>query len=239
MESGSRVIPVLGHLAWLAERINDPVNDGRARDAALLVFNAAAILHWRFVAPVSYGDTVANELHRTDASRAIDGLVRSSEKIVAKAEHADSDQDRSLRVQLTAKIHEVVTTVSRSMLLSEPYPARLPELEASPNVRELLDEFLGVHAKQYADAILKGRYAGAKGGGGADAGLNEAVAGLIYAYDHAREVDTSPMLRRSLAQMAAGFFKTAVEIQPDDLPAAQEKRLQGLANTLIGNAAAT
>jgi hypothetical protein len=37
--------------------------------------------------------------------------------------------------------------------------------------------------------------------------------------------------------MAAGFFKTAVQIQPDELPAASRKRLLGLANSLVEDAA--
>ncbi len=42
MENESRVTPVLGHLAWLLDRIDAPVNANRLRDAALLTYNAAA-----------------------------------------------------------------------------------------------------------------------------------------------------------------------------------------------------
>jgi hypothetical protein len=37
--------------------------------------------------------------------------------------------------------------------------------------------------------------------------------------------------------MAAGFFKTAAEIQPEDILPASRKRLLGLANSLVEDAA--
>jgi hypothetical protein len=232
----SRMRPILGHLAWLAERIADPVNDGRLRDAALLVFNAAVMLQWRFIAPVSFEDTIRDLGHRFEAAEVIDGLVVVAEKILAKAEGADSEQDKSLRSRLRAHIRKVLTTLPGLLLFGNPESARVPELESSPNVRELMDEVLAVYAEEYADAISKGRLIGTKEGGGPDAALNEAIAGLVYVQDDAREADIAPSIRHSLAQMAAGFFKTAVEIQPDDLPAAEKKRLLRLADLLVEDA---
>lgn len=236
MEYESRISPVLGHLAWLAERIEDPVNDGRLRDAALLVFNAAVMLQWRFMVPVSIEDTIRDMSLRVEAAEAIDGLVVAAEKIVTKAEGADSEQDKSLRSRLRAHIKKVLKTLPRCLTTGSPDSARVPELESSPNVRELMDEVLAVYAEEYADVISKGRLIGAKGGSGPDAAMSEAIAGLVYVHDDAREADMAPSLRRSLAQMAAGFFKTAVEIQPDDLPAAEKKRLLRLADSLVEDA---
>jgi hypothetical protein len=237
MNYESRIAPVLGHLAWLAERITDEANNGRAHDAALLTYNAAVMLQWRFVAPVSSADTVFDETSRREAAEIIDKFVKSAEKIVAKAEGADSEQDKVLRAKLVADIRRILKTLPRLLAVANLEPTRLPELETSPNVRALMDEFLAVHAEQYAEAILQGRIAGMKGGSGPQAAMNEAIAGLIYAHDDAREADMTPSLRRSLAQMAAGFFKTAVQIQPDELPAASRKRLLGLANSLVEDAA--
>jgi hypothetical protein len=237
MEYESRIAPVLGHLAWLAERITDEANTGRAHDAALLTYNAAVMLQWRFVAPVSSADTIFDETNRRKAAEVIDKLVKSAEKIVAKAEGADSEQDIVLRAKLVADIRRVLKKLPGLLSVANPEPTRLRELEASPNIRALMDEFLAVHAEQYAEAILQGRIAGMKGGSGPEAAMNEAIAGLIYAHDDAREADTTPGLRRSLAQMAAGFFKTAVEIQPEDLLPASRKRLLGLADALVEDAA--
>ena len=232
----SRMRPILGHLAWLAERIEDPVNDGRLRDAALLVFNAAVMLQWRFMAPVSIEDTIRDLGHRVEAAEAIDGLVVAAEKIVAKAEGADSEQDKSLRSRLKSHIRKVHSTLPGLLLIGNPESARVPELETSPNVRELMDEVLAVYAEEYADAISKGRLIGAKGGGGPDAALNEAIAGLVYVHDDAREADMAPSLRHSLSRVMAGVFKTAVESQPDGFPAAEKKRLLRLADGLIKEA---
>ncbi len=239
MHTESRMQPILGHLAWLAERIEDPVNDGRLQDAALLVFNAAVMLQWRFLAPVSYADTIRDMRSRVEAAEVIDGFVESAEKIVAKAENADSEQDKPLRSRLGAHIRKVLRTLPRLLLVANPKPSRLPELESSPKVRELMDEFLAVHAEQYAGAILQGRLTAAKGGSGPDAAMKEAIAGLIYIHDDARETDMTPGLRRSLAQMAAGFFKTTVEIPPADLPPARRRRLLRLADGLVESAAPT
>jgi hypothetical protein len=232
----SRMRPILGHLAWLAERIEDPVNDGRLQDAALLVFNAAVMLQWRFMAPVSIEDTIRDMSLRVEAAEVIDGLVMAAEKIVTKTEGADSEQDKSLRSRLKSQIRKVLSTLPGLLLFGNPESARVPELEISPNVRELMDEVLAVYADEYAEAISKGRLIGAKGGSGPDAAMNEAIAGLVYIHDGAREADMAPSLRQSLSRVMAGFFKTAVENQPDGFPAAEKKRLLRLADGLIEGA---
>jgi hypothetical protein len=236
MDYESRIRPILGHLAWLAERIEDPVNDGRLQDAALLVFSAAVMLQWRFMAPVSFEDTIRDMSLRVEAAEAIDGLVLAAEKIVGKAEGADSEQDKALRSRLRAHIKKVLKTLPRCLTTGTPDSARVPELESSPNVRELMDEVLAVYAEEYAEAISKGRLIGAKGGSGPDAALNEAIAGLVYVHDDAREAGMAPSLRHSLSRVMAGVFKTAVENQPDDFPIAGKKRLLRLADGLIKEA---
>jgi len=237
MHENSYISPILAHLAWLADRMPDSANNGRAHDAALLTYSAAVMLQWRYVAPVSHADLIPTDWLRVEAGEAIDGLVTLSEKAVAKAGDADGDRDKRLRAQLVNEINKAVRIVARALQTARPTPTRMPELESSPNVRELIDEFLAAHAEQYADAIQRGRLAAAKGEAGPDAALKEAIAGLIYIHDDAREADTTPGLRRSLARMAAGFFKTAVEIQPDDLPPASRKRLLRLADALVEDAA--
>ena len=187
MVSESRVRPILDHLAWLAERIDDSVNAGRAYDAAVLTYNAAVMLQWQYVAPQSYADTITHEATRIEAADLIDRLVQASEKIVAKAERGIGDHDAALRDKLAAEIRKVLRTLPALFHLAGPTPARMPELEKSPNVRELLDEFLSAHAEQYTDAILKGRIAAAKGEVGPDAALKEAIAGLIFMHDRARD----------------------------------------------------
>jgi hypothetical protein len=237
MKRDSQIGAVLAHLAWLAERINDPINAGRLQDAALLTYNAAVMLQWRFVAPLSYADTIQDTGSQVEAAEAISRLVTSAEKVVAKAEHADNAQDKVLRAKLVTDIRRAIKTLPILLSVANPKPTRLPELETSPKIRALMDEFLAAHAEEYAEAISIGRLVAARGGSGPAATMNEAIAGLIYIHDDARDADMTPGLHRSLAQMAAGFFKTAVEIQPDDLPAASRKRLLRLADGLVESAA--
>lgn len=238
MRYESRIAPVLGHLVWLAERIPDPANDGRAHDAALLTYNAATMLQWRFVAPVSHADLISVESLKTEAAEAIDRLVTSSEKTVVKATKSSRDQDNRLRTQLVTATNKAISVVARALQITPPTPTRMLELESSPNVRELVDEFLAAHAEQYAAAIKEGRLAATKREVGPDTALREAIGGLIYVQDSARAADMSPGLRRPLTQMAAGFFKTAVEQQAKErLPPAQKRRLLRLADGLVESAA--
>lgn len=241
MNSQSKIKPILGHLAWLVDRIADPINDGRLKDAALLSYCAAAMLQWRFVFPVSWSDLIQNADDRREAAEVIDELVTSAEKIVAKADDADeADQgrDKRLRTKLVTDITRLVQKLQGLLRIGEAVPARMPALEETPNVRELLDEFLAAHAEQHASAIEEGRLAAAKGEVGPAAALKEAIAGLIYIHDDAREADMSPGLRRPLTQMAAGFFKTTVEQQAGErLSPARKQRLLRLADALVEHAA--
>ena len=107
MDYQSRIEPILGHLAWLAERIEDSTNDGRAYDAAVLTYNAAAMLQWYFVAPVSYADTIRDDRTRAEAAELIDDLVTASRRIVTQAKDATKKEDEALRDRLTKQINKV------------------------------------------------------------------------------------------------------------------------------------
>lgn len=235
MASESRLRPILGHLAWLADRIEDPVNDGRLKDAALLTYNAAAMLQWYFVAPSGYTDTITTGWLRAEVADAINRLVISAEKTTAQADHTDSDNDKRLRGRLVTEIKKVLWSVQRALGIADPMSARMPELEKPPNLKQLLDDFLAAHAEKYRGAIAKGQRIGAKGSSAPNAAINEAIAELIYIHDDARETDMSPALRQLLAQMATGFFKTAVEMLPEDVPHSLRKRLARCAEALTGN----
>ena len=110
------------------------------------------------------------------------------------------------------------------------------ELEAPPNIRELLGEALATHANEHADAIAKGKHIAAKGGIGPYKAVTEALAELAYVCDRAGDAGMPPNLRRPLTQMAAGFLKTAVEIKSEDFSPALKRRLVRRAETLITSA---
>jgi len=233
MNGPSRIRPVLCHLKWLAENVDTPANQGRAYDAAVLTYNAATTLQWYFVFPVSDLDTTANPAAHDEAAGLIDGLVKTARKTVTSAKD-DATQDERIRSRLSRAIRKVVDKIPYLLLVGNPVPEWLPELQLAPDIAGLMDEFLAVHAEQHAAALLEGRIAAAKGVAGPHTALKEAIAGLIYIHDDAREADMSPGLRRPLTQMAAGFFKTAVEQQAEEsLPPAQKRRLLQLADGLV------
>lgn len=237
MEYESRIAPVLGHLAWLAERIPDPANDGRAHDAALLTYNAAAMLQWRFVAPVSHADTVFDETSRREAAEVIDDLVRSSRTIVTRAAKvASAAEDTEIREQLSRKINKAIKDLGRLMPQLSVTPDRQPELEEAANLRELMDEFLAAHADEYAAAIATGKAMAAKSTPGPETALNHAFAVWIYSQDAARRGSLPPDLQSGIARIAAGLFKTAVGMQSNDVPPDQKRQLARLADLLVAEA---
>jgi len=237
MENESRVTPVLGHLAWLLDRIDAPVNANRLRDAALLTYNAAVMLQWRFVTPVSFADVCKNDASRMKAAEVIDALVNVAEKVSVKPDDVTDERDKRLRAQLMGSIRKVLATLPSVLLITTPAPARMPELERSVNAKTLLDEFLAVRAKDQDVAVLEGRLAAGHGHAGPDAAFRAAIAALIYTQDRAHKGDMPYRSWDALARLAAGFLKTAVEAKADELPPPQLKRLLRLADALITSAA--
>lgn len=237
MEHESRIAPVLSHLAWLAERIPDEANDGRAYDAALLTYSAAAMLQWRFLAPMSFSDTIRDPVWRTEAAELIDDLLNTSRRIVARANKGmAAEEDERLRDQLSKKINKVTKDLPRLLLASNPVPERRPEFEEAANLRQLIDEFLAAHRDEYSEAIAKGKTLGTKGGTGPDAALNEALAAVIYSQDAAKSRSMPPELQSGLAKIAAGFFKTAVSMQLEDMPNADKRLLRQCADSIMADA---
>jgi hypothetical protein len=237
MEGESRIAPVLGHLAWLAERIDDDINRGRAHDAALLTYNAAVMLQWRFTAPVSYADTIQDPALRSEAAELINDFVNTSRRMVVRAKQDPAAaEDETVRKQLTKKINKVTKNLPRLLLASNPVPERRPEFEEAANLRQLMAEFLTAHKDQYSAAIAKGKALGAKGGTGPEAALNEALAAVIYSQDAAETGSMLPELQSGLSRIAAGFFKTAVDMQPDDMPPEEKRLWRRLADSLVAEA---
>jgi hypothetical protein len=236
MDYESRIEPILGHLAWLAERIADSANDGRAYDAAVLTYNAAAMLQWYFVAPVSYADTIRDDRTRAEAAELIDDLVTASRRIVTQAKDATKKEDEALRDRLTKQINKVVKNLPRMFLASTPTPERMPELEEFSGIRHLMDEFLEAHKEEYGLAIEKGRVTVSRSDTGPDAALDEAIASLIYVHEPNTATAANPNFRHPLAKMAAGFFKTAVDMPPEEFSGRERKWWRMMADLLVAEA---
>jgi len=237
MESESRLWPILGHLAWLAENVDTPSNRGRAHDAAVLTYNAAARLKWHFVFPVSDMDTTADPAAHDEAAGLIDGLVMTARKAVTSAKD-DATQDERIRSRLSRAIRRVVDKIPYLLLVGNPVPKWLPELQLAPDIAGLMDEFLGAHYGQYGPAIAKGKASANIQRMGPDAAVQEAIAWLAYAHSPTYAATATPKERNGLAQMAAGYLKTAVDMQREShVPAPKRRRLQDLAQRLVEEAA--
>lgn len=240
MQSDSKLTPILGHLAWLAECVASEDNARRAYDASLLTYNAAAILQWRFIAPVSYADTIRDAAARAVAAKLIDNLVTVSRRLITRArEAANSKDDVDVRARLAKEIRRVVKDLPPLLLVPKPAPAQVPELEAAVSIPDLIGDFLDSHKTDHAEAIAQGQAVGLKGGTGPDAAFNESIAALIVAHDASSTVAMTPELRHGLARIAAGFFKTAMEMQLEDVTPDQIRRWRRFADLLVADAAET
>ena len=233
VERNSSLLPVIGHLAWLGERIGDPVNAGRLKDGSLLAYNAATMLQWRFMTSldqVGFGHAEAT----AEAAQVIGRFVADIGKIVDQAELQDDTDDSEARKKVAAKIQKTITRLTVVLNLDTPVPVRVPDLETKPSLKGLMDEFLAKYAddRQYVDAIKKGKLAATKAGG-PDSAINEAIAQLVWLND----LDSSAMLpedRRILAQIVTGFYKYVVdEMLPKEYSPASKKRLMRVADSLI------
>ena len=168
------------------------------------------------------------------AARVIDRFVDDMEKIVDKAELQDDTDDSNARKQVAAEIEKATTRLTVFLNLDTRYPARVPDLETKPSLKELMDEFLAEYAddRNYVDAIKKGKLAATKAGG-PDSAFNEAIAQLVWLND----LDSSampPKELRILKQIAIGFYKTVVdEMLPKDYPPATKRKLMRRADALI------
>lgn len=236
MSGESRIKVTLSHLAWLARYMTGGENNGRAFDAAILTYNAAAILQWQFIAAVSPADTIPDGGARATAAKAIDDFVVVARRIVSQSQSGASD-DRGIRNRLAKEIGRVLEEVPRLMFFGPPAPARSTELEDAPNVPELLTEFVNSHKTDHREAIARGRARGAKGDRGPYAAIKEAVAALVYVHAPEKTEGVRDASRLALAALAAGFLKTAVEMQHDDTPAVERRRWKPVVEGLMESAA--
>lgn len=235
----SNLLPILDHLAWLGERVADRVNVGRVYDAALLTYNAAVMLEWRFRFPLGDWALPPDSPEWAKAAELMDEFSMSSRAIVEKVETAPKKAADAYRPKLRAHIKRVLMRLPDLLSVRTPTPAYMAALNESPDIRFLMQEFLDAHRHEYADAIKKGLAAGKAESVGPEAALSEAIASLLYVHTSQGMAAQSADLRRSLGQMAAGFLETAVEDLPDGVSAVQKKRWRRLAKWLATDSVGT
>jgi hypothetical protein len=237
MDSQSRIAPILGHLDWLAANMDSPVNEGRAYDAALLTYNAAGILQWRFMIPLASQDSSKDHSKSERVGKAIDNLVVSSRRMVEQIRDGESDRDDEFRRVLKSDIERAVSEIS-AVLSVVPVRRRVQALEESPDVRKLLTEVLTVYAGTHADAIARGRVAATSVDLSSEAAIKDALVSVIFA-NVFQNVIEEQVASGAFKSSAAGFFKTAVDFDAyvQDEVDPQAGYLQWLANLLMADAA--
>ena len=233
----SNLLPILDHLAWLAECVADKANTGRAFDAALMTYNAAVMLEWRFRFPLGDWALPPDSPEWAEAAELMDKLSMSSRAIIEQVTAATKKKDDDYRAKLRTLIKRVLKKLPAVLSVRTPKAVYMPALNWSPNVRQLIQEFLDAHRHERADAIKKGWAAGKAASVGPEAALSEAIASILYVHTSQVMTAQSADLRRSLGQMAAGFLETALEDLPDGLSAARRKRWRLLAKWLASDRA--
>ena len=125
----SNLLPILDHVAWLAERVADKANAGRAYDAALLTYNAAVMLEWRFRFPLGDWAVPPDSPRWAEAAKLVDDLSMSSRAIVEKVEAAPKKKADAYRPKLRMLIKRVLKKLPAVLSVRTPKPAYMPALD--------------------------------------------------------------------------------------------------------------
>ncbi len=236
MRTDPTVERTLRHLAWLADRISDRENPWPLKDAALLAYNAAAMLQWGLVTTLNGSDVNPVGLTREQCLQAASEFSSGMERIVHTTDNVTPEQSKTLQKQIVARIEKVSTNMWWALCRGSMVPARMPELEKTIEVTELLEGYLAAHAETHKAEIEKG-WLRAKKNDGPDAAMNQALAALIYTNSSACKSALPPDAQKSLQRMAAGFFKIAVDdLTAEDIAPAVKRRLSRRAD-MFKNAA--
>jgi hypothetical protein len=91
----------------------------------------------------------------------------------------------------------------------------MPELEKPLDIRALLDEYVAAYSDTHTEAITEAWSRGAESGVGIEAAIRESIATLIALTPGDTLANTPPREKAAIKQAAAGFFKTAADLQPE------------------------
>jgi hypothetical protein len=216
--SDSKIRPILGHLAWLKTQSNAEINRDRAYDAALLIWNAAVVLQWYFVMPVSPADQIAEETARNQAAKLIDDFVWAMKAVFEGAEALkERDAERianadDCRQELHKRLAVLLKRLPVLFKLESPKPVRLPELEHAQDYAKLLRDWATNHPR--TTAVDLGLVFRDVSHGPAD-GLRRSLAGLLVANDPRAMGMCSPQNRKLFRKTLAGFVEFDCEEATD------------------------
>ena len=208
MASKSKIKPILEHLAWLNEQAGMEINRDRVYDAALLTWNAAHMLQWHFVMPISEADQIGERAARDKAAKLIDDFVWAMKAVFEKAEALKecgvhrAEKANECRAELQKRIGILLRRLPDLFALESPKPVRLPELERTEDHAKLLQKWVIDHPR--STATDRGQlHQELEAGPGA--GIRRIIGGLFVA-NASTEMNTSrPRVRRIFRQTLAAF----------------------------------
>jgi len=141
----------LDHLRWLHDRLGEEVNRDRVRQAALLAYNAAAMLQLHLLSPVRRLSEVAAGGERRTAAEVSDKLLEETKRIYEELAAFDEQQlagspenDRCRR-ELRVAIDQATRQIPELLRLTSANPARERSLESNLDLAVMLRGWLNFH----------------------------------------------------------------------------------------------
>jgi hypothetical protein len=237
MADKSEIKRVLEHLAWLKEQVGEEVNRDRAYDAALLTYNAAVMLQWHFVMPMSEADQIQNEADRKKAAKLIDDFVKSVRTLVEKSKHArpDTEPMAKCREELLSLFKTLLKRLPKKLGLARVAISRDSSLEPPPRLRALLSRWLEDHSEQLQLEITAGRNLAHEDRDDSRRPFSATVADVVLAIDSPACSRMSSATRDVVRQIAAGTLATEIEMAVGESRAVKSRWWRALARSMCSS----
>lgn len=222
---------ILDHLAWLREQLGVEVNRGNAHAGALLVYNAAAMLQWKFVFPSGDQDRIDDAADRNRAAKLIDDFVWEVRGLHQEAKALDasgrpkSTATKSVLDRLTTQLTKVLRQLPKLAGLPEPSPVRDIGLEQEIETGDLVGDWVRSRHEPKA-ATSKGGVAP-----GPRSGLLSTMAGVVFV-QQPQQGAAAERTAAASADIVAAFLGLAVEEHVQGLPARSAERTTALGQDL-------
>jgi hypothetical protein len=222
---------ILNHLAWLREQLSIKINQRNAHAGALLAYNAAAMLQWRFVLPLDDKDWIVDAAERKKAAVIIDDFVwkvrglHQEAKALVSLRSPTSIATKSVLDRLTDQLTKVLRQLPKITGLPEPKPVRNVGLEQQLQTEDLVGDWVRSRRESKASAYK----------GGSDpawrSGLLSAMAGVAFA-QQPHQGATAARSASDCAEVVAALLGLAVEDHVRGLPARSAERTTALGQDL-------
>lgn len=235
MPSSPKIKPALEHLAWLKEQVWADINQHRAYDAALLTYNAAAMLQWHFVMPACDADQIQDDATRKKAAKLIDDFLWAVKAVYEKASGLKArgggkgSAGEACRKELQDEIARLLKRLPRLFGLSAIAPVRHPDLERTQDHAQMLRDWVRSHPR----ALSSDRgpvHADLSEGPGA--GLRRVIAGMLVANNSSSMKPCPPKTRRTFRRILAGFVGFYFDEAADRRRGVGKRRLKELAQSM-------